>query len=237
MTTAAGRPMGGARRSKWLVWLLGGGFAGFLLGLVVDLVWPNVAYGYQVVAGLAGLVLVLLAIPLWHRRRQLALLSLAGGAGVLLGIAVGLALQPGSKAGTATVDIALEEPEIATLRSTNGVCLVVDDRLVLLESTDGLALVDGRSISVTLSRGRYRPAPDASAGDALTVDVRVQSVLDDGSPTETWMGSDTTSMVTVTGTAATGTVDFSHLVLRPLSEQHDPIDVAGSISWSCEPAS
>ncbi len=158
---------------------------------------------------------------------------MAAGVGLLAGIAIGLALRPGSAAATAvTLDVALQEPAVATLHTTTGTCLVLDDRLMLLESADAVALVDGRSVSITLSQGTYRPAPDASP-DGLTVDVRIAWALEDGSPTETWMGSQATSTVIVTGAAGEGTVDFSGLVLRPASEQRDPIDVVGSMSWSC----
>lgn len=48
------------------------------------------------------------------------------------------------------------------------------------------------------------------------------------------MGSNQTSVVEVSGTAAKGGVTFSGLVVRPDSEQREPIDVVGSIAWSCE---
>ena len=235
MIPASGaRASGGGRTSRLELGLVAGvGALGFVIGLLVDVVFPNAAYGYQLVAGLAGLLLLLAGVPLWRRRRPLAAIAIVAGAGVLAGIVVGLTLRPGSAAATAvTLDVALDEPAVATLHTTSGTCLVLDERLMLLESADAVALVDGRSVSVTLSQGTYRPAPDASP-DGLTVDVHIAWALEDGSPTETWMGSDATSTVVVTGTASEGTVDFSGLVLRPASEQRDPIDVSGSISWSC----
>jgi hypothetical protein len=141
--------------------------------------------------------------------------------------------RPGETPDELSFHVDLVEPAIATLTTTSGQCLVRGDRLMLLESPDGVSLVDGRSVSVMLSQGAYRPAPNAGP-DVLTVDVRVAWALDDGSPTETWMGSDATSTLTVSGTADQGTVEFSGLVLRPNSEQRDPIDVAGSVSWRCE---
>lgn len=169
------------------------------------------------------------------RRRQPWLIL---GAAIVIAvvIVVALALRPGPAASNeVSIDVVLRTPAEATMHTTSGDCLVLEDRLMLLESADAVALVDGTSISVTLSQGTYRPAPDASP-DQLTVDVRIASALEDGTPTETWMGSDATSTVTVSGTAGDGMVDFSKLVLRPASELRDPIDVAGSISWTCEPA-
>jgi hypothetical protein len=212
---------------------------GFVAGVVVNVVWPNPTYGFQIMAGAVAIGLMLLGIPLWRRRRSEASVTIAAGAGLLLGIGVGYNVRPGSAGPGETFDEAgfhvdIIEPAVATLNSRSGQCLVRGDRLMLLESPDAVSLVDGRSVSVMLSQGAYRPAPNA-APDGLTVDVRVAWALDDGSPTETWMGSDATSTVTVTGTADSGVVEFSGLVLRPDSEQRDPIDVVGSVSWSCGP--
>jgi hypothetical protein len=171
------------------------------------------------------------------RRRQLWLILGAAAIVIAVVIVVALALRPGPAASNeVSIDVVLRTPAEATMHTTSGDCLVLEDRLMLLESADAVALVDGTSISVTLSQGTYRPAPDASP-DQLTVDVRIASALEDGTPTETWMGSDATSAVTVTGAAREGSVEFSGLVLRPGSELRSPIDVAGSISWSCEPRS
>lgn len=169
-------------------------------------------------------------------RRQLWLLLGAGAIAVAVLTIVVLAVRPAPAAtNDVSIDVVLRTPAEATMHTTSGDCVIDDHRLMLLESADAVALVDGTSISVTLSQGTYRPAPDA-APDGPTVDVRIASALEDGTPTETWMGSDATSTVNVAGAAGEGTVDFSGLVLRPASELRDPIDVAGSISWTCKPA-
>ena len=238
MSAAPGAAPGATARGRTsrleLGLILGVAALGFVVGLLLNVVFPNVAYGYQLIAGLAAVLLVLAGVPLWRRRRSFAAISVAAGVGLIAGILVGLVVRPASAAAEAlSVDVSLQAPVVATGHTTSGTCLVLDGQLLLLESADAVALVDGRSVSVTLSQGDDRPAPDASP-DGLTVDVRIGWALDDGSPTETWMGSDATSTVIVTGTANDGTVDFSGLVLRPASEQRDPIEVSGSISWTCE---
>ena len=235
MTGAGASDSGGVRAARSSPGLIAGAAGlGFVIGLLTYVISPTAVSGVQLVAGVLGVVLVLLGIVVRWRRALLGAVLIAGGAGLLPGIAIGYNLRSDADtAGEVAIVVTLEEPAIATLRTTSGNCAVRGDELLLLESPDAVALVDGRSISVTLSRGAYRPAPDVSP-DGLTVDVRIASALDDGSPTETWMGSDSTSSVEVTGTAEEGSVAFSGLVLRPDSEQHDPIDVVGSISWSCE---
>jgi hypothetical protein len=207
---------------------------GIALGILIDRLWPNPVYGYQVIAGLAALLLMGLGAVLWRRRRVLASMSIAGGAGLLLGIAIGFNVQPSGPSSTlATVDIALGTPVRATMHATNASCLMVEGRLMYLDSGEGVALADGRIVLVTLSRGEYGPAPDAGPGDQLRVDVEITSVLPDGSPTSTVMGSDPTSLVAMSGAQEAGSVEFSGLVVRPLSELRDPIEVSGSISWEC----
>jgi len=233
--TSTTRSFGASERIVVLV----AAIAGLTVGLLTYVVWPNVAYGFQLIAALVAIGLLVLGITLWRGRRLPASIFVATGAGLLLGIAIGYNVRPGASSSedVAAIEVALSKPAVATLKTTSGHCVLHDAALMLLESGDAVALVDGRSVAVTLSRGPYRAFAGATGEGDLTVDVRVQSVLEDGSPTETWMGSDGTSTVTVTGSASEGTVDFSGLVLRPRSEQRDPIDVAGSISWICEPAS
>ena len=229
------RPRGLGTRERLVV--AAAAIVGFLAGLGTYVVWPNVVYGFQLIAGVVALVLMVLGTLLWRRSRLPASCTIAAGAGLLLGLAIGYNLRPATTGPRDTADeivfhIDLVTPAVATLNTTSGQCLVRGDRLMLLESPDAVSLVDGRSVSVMLSQGAYRPAPNASP-DGLTVDVRVAWALDDGSPTETWMGSDATSTLTITGTAVAGAVEFSGLVLRPDSEQREPIDVEGSVSWDC----
>jgi hypothetical protein len=215
---------------------LGAAGLGLVIGLLTYVVWPNVVYGFPLVAGAIAIALLAIGALVWRARRRPASIAIGAGAGLLLGIAIGYNLRPGASsiANVGAYHVDLIEPAIATLNVATATCVVTDGRLMLLESPDAVSLVDGRSVAVTLSRGGYRPFTGATSDSDLTVDVRVAWALDDGTPTETWMGSDGTSVIEVTGTGEAGGATFSGLALRPDSEQREPIDVEGFVSWNCE---
>ncbi len=64
-------------------------------------------------------------------------------------------------------------------------------------------------------------------------------IAEDGSPTEVVMVSDPSSTVTASTDGLTGSVEFAGLVRNEAYEtgfgQADPIDVAGTIEFTCEP--
>ena len=161
---AGARNRGFGMRERIVV--LAAAVVGFVAGVVVNFVWPNPTYGFQIMAGAVAIVLMLLGFPLWRRRRFPASITIAAGAGLLLGIGIGYNVRPGASTpdSEASVHVDLVQPVMATLNTTSGRCIVSDDQLMLLEPGDVVTLVDGRSVAVTLSRGPYREFTGTTGG-------------------------------------------------------------------------
>ena len=214
------------------VWAVAAAVAGVAIGIAVDLRWPNTVYGYQMVAALGAIALAVVAFV--ARRGHRLVLPLAGGLalGVIAGIALGLALARGqSAAQVGSLELDLAKPEILQLETTTAMCTATDGRLTLLETAndeDQLRLSDGRHLVIRLTAPATPAVPDVPM-----VEIHVISSLPDGSPTETWLTSGPGSVVSASGTDASGSVAFSGMTLHPDSEQRTPIDLAGSITWAC----
>ena len=151
--------------------------------------------------------------------------------GLIAGIAIGLAVAGGRSAGQiGSLKVDLAEPEMLQLETTAN-CIATDGRLTLLVTATEdavMRLSDGRGLAIRLTAPTTREVPDVP-----TVDIHVRSTLPDGSPTETWLTSGPGSNLSASGTDASGSVAFSGMTLHPDSEQRTPIDVAGTIRWTC----
>ena len=234
---AAPRSIGSGRLPS-IVAALMTGVAG---GLLTDIVWPNVVYGYQIIVG--GLaILIPLATAILPPTRRFLLVTAAAGFGVIAGIALGLNARPAAKpALVGSVEVMLGSPVSVQVKTMQAICDVQDGKLAYLEtptSEGELELGDGRRLSVVLTNplglGKpEQPAVGEAAAAVPAFDIRVHWTLPDGSPTQTVMSYGPGSTVSATGTFSSGSLAFSDLVVSPLSEQREPINVAGSLRWEC----
>jgi len=243
MTTTAA-PV--AARAWWRQSLATALATGVALGLLSDIVWPNIVYGYQIiVGGLAILVpIVVLVLP---PTRRFAGVAIALGVGVIAGIALGFNARPTPPpAQIGSVEVMLGRPVNVQLETVQAICNTQDGQLQSLETPnaeDQLVLGDGRRLSVVLGTpldfsASGAPEQGGGSGPVPSVDISVHWTLPDGSPTETVMSAGPGSHVSASGTFSSGYLAFDSLVVSPLSEQRDPIDLAGTLRWECpEPAS
>lgn len=202
------------------------------LGLLVNVISPNPVYGLQIEAdGLAILiVIVVAAIP---AMRSLLPAAVGLAIGVVAGVAIGMSIVTVPSASVqGTVKVQLGKPEVMN-GSASAMCLVVDGVLSFADAPreGGLRLADGRSVALSIGPHVLEP----SAAGPLGIVVFIGGTLPDGSPTETRMASNSSSTLSLSNAGATGSMTFSGLVLHPDSEQHEPIDVAGSVTWDCLP--
>ena len=241
MTTMAG-PV--AVRAWWRQSLATALAVGVALGLLSDIVWPNVVYGYQIiVGGLAILVpIVVLVLP---TTRRFAGVAIALGVGVIAGIALGLNVRPTPPAPQiGSVAVELGSPAIVEVKTVEAICTTRDGQLLSLETPNAegqLELGDGRRLSIVLGTpldfsASGAPEQGGGSGPVPSVDIHVHWSLPDGSPTETVMSAGPGSRVSASGTHSSGYLAFDSLVVSPLSEQRDPIDLAGSLRWECPAA-
>ncbi|HET9436198.1 MAG TPA: hypothetical protein VFO50_05015 [Candidatus Limnocylindrales bacterium] len=234
--TAGDIRAGGNNRSRFGP-VVAAAAVGLALGFVVDLIWPNTVYGYQLVAAGVAFLVVLVAAAV-GRRVPLALpVAAAGAVGLVAGMMAGLALLAGPPSTVAgSLEVRLERPIEATLASA-AICGTATSTAFPLVFTaeDGsdLTLADGRGLAVAATLGDGAPVGVKPRADGLGIELRVTDTRTDGSPTATWMGSDERSALTVTGTAAAGSMSFAGLVIHPDSEQPTPIDLVGTITWEC----
>ena len=229
--------VGASRRrvsNRSIVEFLAAAAVGFGLGFLVDILEPNPTYGFQIIAD-AIAIFVAVAIVLIPPARRLRAVAIGGALGVIAGVAIGLnfvQLQQPSLMIPGTVDVILGKPEITQL-SASAECYVVDGVLVELTAGDGessLALSDGRNLRILIGHGNQEPV---ALDRALDIDVSIRGTLPDGSATETRMVSDATSTVSLSNAGPTGSMSFSGLVLHELSELRQPVEVAGTMTWSC----
>ena len=202
------------------------------IGLLVNVASPNPVYGIQLIADFFA-ILVLLFVALVPPLRRLLPAALGLAIGVIAGVAIGMNLVTvPSAVDEGTMQVQIGKPEILN-GSAPTICLVVDGVLEFADSPrdGGFHLTDGRSL--WLSIGPHVLEPSAAA--PLGIVVFISGTLPDGSPTETRMASDASSTISISNAGATGSMAFSGLVLHPDSEQRTPIDVAGSVSWTCGP--
>jgi hypothetical protein len=222
-----------ARRGFPVIPLSTGAVVGFAVGVLVDVVWPNVVYGYQLAA--VGVALVLLVVAIVARRRFPVALpfALATTLGLIGGIASGLAARPASptyQPGAIEVDLRLPVSQSVT---GTAMCLPIAGSpvpsIITPEDGSSLSIAGGRRLAVML-----RPeVGNVRRPDGLGIEVFIVIPSADGSHTFTRMASDLASSLGASGTAAAGALTFSGLSLHPESEQRQPIEVAGTVSWTC----
>lgn len=223
----ARRRLGLSRRS--LVAVLAALAIGIGLGVVVQVVSPNPTYGLQIEA-IGLLLLIAIVVAVIPATRRLVPIALGLAVGVIAGIGVGpvpARLPPV----IGTLSVQLGEPAIVN-GSASPECRVVDGVLAFLNAADQGALVlpDGRWFAMSLGPGEQEPtAPDRP----LDIVVIIHSALPDGTPTETRMASDASSTISISNAGATGSMAFSGLVVHHKSELKVPINVAGTLTWSC----
>lgn len=232
MTQASIAPRWGRWNRRSIAVLLVALAIGVGIGLYVNLVSPNPTYGIQLIADFMAIV-VLLFVVLVPPLRGLLPAALGLAIGVIAGVAIGMNLVtvPSSFV-DGTVKVQLGKPEMMN-GSASAICSVVDGTLSFAETTrdGGLRLADGRSLWLSIGPHVLEP----SAEGPLGIVVFIGGSLPDGSPTETRMASDGSSTISISNAGANGSMAFSGLVLHPESEQRDPIDVAGSVTWDCLP--
>jgi hypothetical protein len=202
---------------------------GIAIGVLVDVVSPNPTYGLQIEAiGLAILIVLVVAIVARIRR------WLPAASGLAIGVIVGVGVGPGPTPlplVTGTIEVRLGLPEIKDV-SALATCYVIDGALVELVTTDegALRLADGRLVALSIGAAQQEPA---ALDRPLDIVVTIHSTTADGSPTETRMVSDASSTISISHAGATGSMAFSGLVVDDKSESREPIDVAGSVTWTC----
>jgi hypothetical protein len=215
-----------------------------VVGAWFDWIWWE-PYNGIVITLLGGLLLVLgFVVGLVPRSlvRSIGLVVAGLGAGLLLGQNLGPARElPTTSHGTMTVR--LTSPLVAEATSPATCSSTSDARNVAIfaESPSGMRLVDGYAASPSLRIGdMWRP--QFARPDGLEIGFLLHGtgpIADDGMPTEVYMISNGASALTPTLDGLSGVVEFAQLVRNeryqtPI-EQADPIDLAGTIEFSCEP--
>jgi hypothetical protein len=230
------RPTAARRARRPLLIVIAAASVGFGLGFVVDLIWPNTVYGFQLVAAAIAGALVLVAAALWRVLPSLLPAAIGGAVGIVAGMMVGLAAMASPPAlAQGTVEVRIIEPEGVATGSAQCAVRPTDASPLLLTSESGedLALPDGRRLSVNVTIAGYGPVGSLARADGLGIELIVHKALPDGSPTSTTMVADAGSALAMTGDARAGTLAFDGLVLAADSEQREAIDLAGSVVWSC----
>jgi hypothetical protein len=225
--------------------------ATIVLGAYLDWRWWHPASGI-VVTMAAGAMLVLGGIGAalrWRRLHPVAAGAVVAGVGLLLGQALGPEREAPILA-EGTVTIVLERPEGAAEVTGPTTCNHTASGANYLVSTDSnlrLELGDQPDeerdfVMASLSHGDMwehgaEARPDrigltiivADAGPFTDVDV----------PTEVVMASDASSTLSLEGTQESGRLAFSGLVPDPdrPDARQDPIELAGTLAWECEPVS
>ena len=244
MTEAASTARPGMSIGSRLPWIVAATAVGMSVGLLSDIIWPNPVYGYQlIIGGLAvliglGAVVVAFALP---GLRGLAVVAIGAAIGVIAGISLGFSARPSaSPALIGSVEVDLGSPVAVQVKSTQAICDVQDGHLAYLEtpSSEGLELGDGRRLSVVLTSplgigGAAAPEPPDGSGAVPAFDITVHWTLPDGSPTETVMTYGPGTQASASGTFSSGSLAFGGLIVSPLSEQRDPIDLRGTLRWEC----
>ena len=234
------------RRLRW--WWIGGLLVVAAIAAVAGawLDWelwePYNGIVITIAAILLGIIAVVaLLIPRYLSRAIGAVLG-AIAIGLLLGQILGPARElPAISEGSMTV--VLTSPQAS--ESTHDVtCSSTSDEANLYVSIDsgrGIELGDVIIAHVAFSEGDLWDAT-YPRDDGLEVWVQAQDagpIADDGFPTEVVMVSDSSSSVTADIDGLTGTVEFAALVRNEEYEddfgQADPVDIAGTIEFTCEP--
>ena len=236
-------------RRRWVAFVAVVAFvAAAILGAVGDWVWWEPYKGITITLAAGGILLVAIVLAMLHRTRPAALVAGAIGVGLIAGQSLGPSrpqlvhfegtltvtlTAPRATSGSAPVSCAMDAA--ATELSISG-----DPNLrldVVPDDPSAPADVDQREfVSVSLTVGdRWEqgptPRPD---GVVLRISVgRVEADLP-----ESPMRSSPSSTLEVDRSATGGTLSFAGLVpeIRPSEPTGDPIDLAGTVTWTCDEA-
>ena len=215
-----------------IVVMLVAGAVGLGVGFLVDVASPNPVYGFQLIADVVAIGLIVIAALIPGRRLLAVAVGLA--IGIIAGIAVGLnVVQAPSLIRAATIEVELEQPAIGW-PAGSGRCRAEGDRLLYLDTeATTLNLPADRRLVITIADGSYDPIGAAPQETGLGMVASVFTTNPDGPATVTLMGSSPSSTLTLTGTASSGTLAFSGLELMAESELREPFEIAGTVQWSC----
>ena len=232
MTEASTAPRWSRLSRRSMAALLVALVIGFVIGLLVNVASPNPTYGFQLIADVLA-ILAFLVVTMVRPLRRFLPAALGLALGVIAGVAIGMnVVTVPSKFVDGTVQVQIGKPSVMN-GSASATCYVVDGVLSFADTPrdGGLRLPDGRAFWLSIGPHVLEP----SAEGPLGIVVFIGGTLPDGSPTETRMASDSSSTLSISNAGATGSMAFSGLVLHPESEQRVPIDVAGTVTWDCQP--
>ena len=236
-------------RRRWVAFVAAVVFvAGALLGAVGDWVWWEPYKGVVITLAAGGIFLVAIVLSMLRRTRPAALVVAAIGVGLIAGQRLGPSRPPlehfdgtltvtltAPRATTGSAPVSCAMDAAATELSVGG-----DPNLrldIVPDDPTAPADVDQReffSVSLTVGdRWQQGPTPRRD-GIVLWISVgRVEADLP-----ETRMRSGPSSTLEMDRSATGGTLSFAGLVpdIRPSEPTGDPIDLAGTVTWTCDEA-
>lgn len=236
-------------RRRWVAFVAVVAFVGAaILGAVGDWVWWEPYKGLVITLAAGGILLVAIVLATPRRTRPAALVVAAIGVGLIAGQNLGPS-RPQLEHFEGTLTVTLTAPR-ATSGSAPASCAMDaaatelsvsgDPNLrldVVLDNPAAPADVDQREffgVSLTVGdRWEQDPTPRPD-GVVLRISVgRVEADLP-----ETHMRSGPSSTLEVDRSATGGTLSFAGLVpeMRPGEATGDPIDLAGTVTWTCDEA-
>ncbi len=241
MSTTDGPPRG--RLPAWrrpLMAAAAGAAAAAVIAAWIDWTWWSPVYGVQVVAILA----VALAVPIaWLLRRRLpGILGVALGA--VAGLALGFALGPSREQpqpSEGVITVRLTRPAAMAEETVRAECSSVSSgEHVRVSARSPTEMPDGRVLLLSVSIGDMWSMNRDARGDHLAVDGIIQQAPNTpvgDAPEETRVAATDGSRLTVEGDGFTGSMTFDGLVSYAdgAPEVTEPIDLAGTVAWRCEP--
>ena len=234
-------------RRRWGAFVAVVAFVGAaILGAVGDWVWWEPYKGLTITLAAGGILLVAIVLATLRRTRPASLVAVAIGVGLIAGQSLGPS-RPQLEHFDGMVTVTLTAPRAttgsapvscATDAAATELSLSGDPNLRLDVVPDDPAVpaeVDQREfvgVSLTVGdRWEQNPTPRPD-GVVLRVSVgRVEADLP-----ETLMRSGPSSTLEVDRSGTGGTLSFAGLVpeLRPGEATGDPIDLAGTVTWTCD---
>jgi hypothetical protein len=237
------RPTLADRRTLVIVAVVAVGAA--LVGAYLDWIWWLPYEGMLITIVGAGLLVVASILATVRRTRQLAILVVATGAGLLAGQNLGPA-RPAliHTEGSLTVSLTSPRPGTGTVPATcaseasGGAYQVSGDpnlRLdVIRDDPEAPADLDQREfVGIGLSVGDRWDQGSARRPDRIALWIRIGRV--EAELPETPMRSDGSSTLVLEGTSETGSLDFAGLVHDPETTEAagDGLELVGTVTWTC----
>ena len=221
--------------------------AGAGIGAYLDWKWWHPTSGIVVTLGAIGLLLVGVVawVTRWRPIRPLAFAVLAFGIGALVGQNVGPSRPPISQA-AGTVSVELTEPADAEPITGRADCQLTPDgenfeisgdpNLRLQIGDQPLELRDAIQLSVARGDMWEYGEPRTDGWSLIVVVSDSGPFTDDEIPGHQYLTSNGESMLVGSGTQDAGAIRFDGLVLDAEQSQGaaEPMELAGTIEWSCE---